>query len=181
MKYNVIERIKKFIDEHEVLRDYETYEQMPTFYRYKELDCLKSSIKEEYYIPFLINLAIMYVNQGLLLAKSQLTEEELKNYLIYFGIWWDEEEVEEMGFSCIDVYFTRKAKEHIKLFNTDYCRPIDCKDTKIYKYVKDIIGISEFTCYHSKWTDKYEDGSEEVSEFYFFIPKILEQQIKSNK
>ena len=178
MEYNVIERIKKYIDEHELLRDYETYEQMPIFHRYKELDCLKSSIKIEYYMPFLINLAIMYVNQGLLYAKSQLTEEELKNYLIYFGICWDEEEVEEMGFSSIDVYFTRKAKEDIKLFD-DYCKLDDYKDTKIYKYVKDIIGISEFTCYHSKWTDKYEDGSEEVSEFYFFIPKILEQKIKN--
>ena len=129
-------------------------------------------------MSFLINIAIMYVNQGLLYAKSQLAKEELKNYLIYFGIWWDDEEIEEMGFSRIDVYFTRKAKEHIKLFDTSYCKPVDYKDTKIYKYVKDVIGISEFTCYHSKWTEKYEDGTEEISEFYYFIPKILEQQIK---
>jgi hypothetical protein len=178
MKYNVIERIKKFIDEHEVLRDYETYEQMPMIYRYDELNCLKSTIKKEHLMTFLINMAIMYVNQGLLYAKSQLSEEELKNYLIYWGIWWDDEEIEEMGFSRVDVYFTRKAKEQIKLFDTDTCKPVDYKHTKIYKYVKDVIGISDFTCYLSKWTDKFEDGCEENNEFYLFVPKILEQQIR---
>ena len=86
MKYNVIERIKKYIDEHDVLYDYETYEQMPIYHRYSELDSLKSTIKTECYMSFLINMAIMYVNQGLLYAKSQLSEDELKNYLIYFGI-----------------------------------------------------------------------------------------------
>ena len=175
MKYNVIERIKKYIDEHDVLYDYETYEQMPIYHRYKELDCLKSTIKIECYMSFLINMAMMYVNQGLLYAKSQLSEDELKNYLIYFGIWWDEEEIEEMGFSRVDVFFTRKAKEHIKLFDNSYCKPVDCKDTKIYKYVKDIIGISEFTCYHSKWKDEYDD----VSEDFYFIPKRLEHQIRN--
>ena len=176
MKYNVIERIKKYIDEHDVLYDYETYEQMPIYHRYSELDCLKSTIKIECYMPFLINMAIMYVNQGLLYAKSKLSEDELKNYLIYFGICWDEEEIEEMGFSRVDVFFTRKAKEHIKLFDTGDCEPIDCKDSKIYKYVKDILGISEFTCYYSKWKDEYDD----VSEYYYFIPKRLEQQIKDS-
>ena len=174
MRYNIIERINKYIDEHDVLHDYETYEQMPIYYRYKELECLKSTIKTECYMSFLINMAMMYVNQGLLYAKSQLSEDELKNYLIYWGIWWNEEDVEEMGFSRVDVYFTRKAKEHIKIFNNS----IDYKDTKIYKYVKDIIGISDFTCYHSKWKDKYEDGSEEISEFFYFIPKNLERQIR---
>lgn len=111
MQNNVIERIKKCIDKHEVLRNYDTFEQMPVYYRYKELDCLKSFIRTEYYMSFLINLAIMYVNQGLLYAKSQLSDDELKNYLIYFGVWWDEEEIKEMGFSRVDVFFTRKAKE----------------------------------------------------------------------
>ena len=69
-----------------------------------------------------------------------------------------------------------EAEEHIKLFNTGDCKPVDCKDTKIYKYVKDIIGISEFTCYHSKWIDEYDD----VNEYYYFIPKRLEQQIKES-
>ena len=172
MKYNVIERITKYIDEHDILRDYETYEQMPVYYRYSELDCLKSTIQKEYYLSFLINIAMMYVNQGILYAKSKLSDAELDNYQIYFGIWWIEEEIEEMGFSRVDVYFTRKAKEHAKLFNNCYCKSIDYKETKIYKYVKDVIGLSEFTCYHSKWIDEYE----EVCENFYFVPNIYQSK-----
>ena len=122
----------------------------------------------QYYLSFLINIAMMYVNQGILYAKSKLSDAEFDNYQIYFGIWWSEEEIEEMGFSRVDVYFTRKAKEHAKLFNNSYCKSIDYKETKIYKYVKDVIGLSEFTCYHSKWIDEYE----EVCENFYFVPKI---------
>jgi hypothetical protein len=171
MKYNVIERITKFIDVHEILRDYETFEQMPIYHRYNELNCLKYSIQKEYYLSFLINIAIMYVNQGILYAKSKLSDAEWENYLIYFGIEWDEEKIEDMGVSRVDVYFTRKAKEHVKLFDNNYCKSIDYKNSKIYKYVKYIIGISEFNCYHSKWIDEYE----EVNEDYYFVPKILDR------
>ena len=79
MRYSVIERIKKYIDEYEVLRDYETFEIMPIFNRYKELDCLKYFIKKEYYTSFFVDLAIMYVNLGFLYAKRQLKKRE--------GVW----------------------------------------------------------------------------------------------
>lgn len=159
MRYNVIERIKKYIDEHDVLYDYETYEQMPIFYRYKELDCLDSVIRKEDYTAFFVNLAIMYVNIGLLYAKKKLTKEEQKDYLIYFMIYYIDEDIEEDGFVRVDVVFTRKAKEHLKLFN----KPVDFRNTKINKYIKDIIGINEFSChlYESKENDEYD-------QYYFF-------------
>lgn len=160
MRYNVIERIKKYIDEHDVLYDYETYEQMPMFYRDKELDCLDSVIRKEDYTAFLVNLAIMYVNTGLLYAKKKLTEEEQIDYLIYFVIDYSEEDIEEDGFLRVDVVFTRKAKEHLKPYNT----PINLHNTKINKYVGDIIGINEFTCYCA-------ESKEDEYEQYYFIPK----------
>ena len=85
--------IKKYIDEYEVLRDYETFEIMPIFNRYKELDCLKYFIKKEYYTSFFVDLAIMYVNLGFLYAKSQLKKNDLNNYLIGFEVFYIEENV----------------------------------------------------------------------------------------
>ena len=57
--------------------------------------------------------------------------------------------------------------------NPRYVKMVDKYDAK--EYVKDIIGISEFTCYHSKWKDEYDD----VSEDFYFIPKRLEHQIRN--
>ena len=148
MKYNIIKEIKDFIDEHNILRDYETFEQMQMFYRIKDLDCLSTSIAKELYTPFFADMAIMFVNMGLLYAKSQLSEEEQKDYLIYWGI------------------------EHSRYLN----EAVDYKNTKIYKYVKDVIGMSEFTCYYTK---SEEDECESV-EYYCFIPKKIEQQIRQS-
>ena len=146
MKYNIIKEIKDFIDEHNILRDYETFEQMQMFYRIKDLDCLSTSIAKELYTPFFADMAIMFVNMGLLYAKSQLSEEEQKDYLIYWGIEYIEENIVEDGFLHVDVCYTRKGKEHLSYLN----EVVDYKNTKIYKYVKDVIGMSEFTCYYTK-------------------------------
>jgi len=172
MKYNIIKEIKDFIDEHNILRDYETFEQMQMFYRIKDLDCLSTSIAKEHYTPFFADMAIMFVNMGLLYAKSQLSEEEQKDYLIYWGIEYIEENIVEDGFLHVDVCYTRKGKEHLSYLN----EAVDYKNTKIYKYVKDVIGMSEFTCYYTK---SEEDECESV-EYYCIIPKKIEQQIRQS-
>lgn len=165
MKYNVIERIKKYIEENEILHDYETYEQMPVSH-FSEINCLNSFIKKDLYTPFLINMAIMYVSQGLIYAQSQLSKEAIKNYLIYFRIDIDEN-VDEMEGTSVHVLFTRKGKKHLQYFK----EPVDIKNTKMKKYLKDIIGLSDFSCYLA---ESIEDGLQQ----YSFIPKILELHIR---
>ena len=168
MRYSVIERIKKYIDEYEVLRDYETFEIMPIFNQYKELDCLKYFIKKEYYTSFFVDLAIMYVNLGFLYAKSQLKKNDLNNYLIGFEVFYIEENVKELGYlSDVHVFYTRKAKSILNNIGV----PVDYKQTKIYNYVKNQTGLSDFTCYFL-YSEEYGEAIEE----FFFIPKKLDLQ-----
>ena len=165
-KYPIIQSIKRYINQHDILRDYETYEQMPTFYRYKQLDCLDDFIDKDNYDTFLVNMAIMYVNQGILHAKHKLSETEFNNYLICFAIDYDTEILEEMGYLDTQVFFSRKKSEIL----TEEClgKPIALEDTEIYDKIKDIIGINDFACY--KCTFKYND---DVITWYHFIPKCF--------
>jgi hypothetical protein len=157
MKNDIFRQIIKYIDEHDILNDYDTYEQMPVFHVLKELDCLVGYIKEEFYTSFCVNMAIMYVNQSLLYAKSKLSENDLKNFIIYFDICVNKDD--EGDYITVDVVFSRKANEHISMFKM----PIDIKDTKVYEHIKNTIGINDFTCYYYK--NEYED------EYFSFVPK----------
>ena len=164
MKNEIFKQIIKYIDKHDILYDYDTYEQMPVFHTIPELDCLSSFVKKEYYVPFCINMAIMYVNQGLLHAKSNLSKEELQNYIIYFYVCINKDD--NGDFITTDVVFSRKAKEQISTFET----PINIQETKVFEYVKDIIGINDYLCFYYK--NEFED------EFYIFLPKSLEENIR---
>jgi hypothetical protein len=73
----------------------------------------------------------------------------------------------------VDVCFSRKAKEHLNYFNEQ----IDYKDTEICKYVEDVIGISEFTCYYTEFKDDEGDDEPHLKR-YSFIPKKIEQRIR---
>ena len=58
MKNKIIENIHNYMSENDILRDYETYEQMSVIDRYVELKCLEDTIKKEYYTSFLASIAI---------------------------------------------------------------------------------------------------------------------------
>ncbi len=165
MKNEIIKQIIKYIKEHDILYDYDTYEQMPVFHTLPELNCLSNFIKEEYYTSFCVNMAIMYVNQGLLHAKSNLTEKDFNNFIIYFYICINKNEGGD--YITTDVVFSRKAIEHISEFKI----PVNILETKVSEYVKNIIGINDFSCYFCK--NEFED------EYYFFVPKIIEQNLQN--
>jgi len=168
MKNDIFNRIIKYIDRHDILYDYDTYEQMPVFHTLPELDCLSPFIKKEYNTSFCVNMAVMYVNQGLLHAKSNLSEKDFHNYIIYFYVCINKDD-DDGDFITTDVVFSRKAKEQIAKFET----PINIQDTNIYEYVKDIIGINDFSCYY--YENEFED------EFYIFLPKSLEKRIRQTE
>ena len=167
MKNEIFKQIVKYIDKHDILYDYDTYEQMPVFHTLPELDCLSNFIKKDYYISFCINMAIMYVNQGLLHAKSKLSEIEFKNFIIYFSVCINKDE--KGDFITTDVVFSRKAKEQISAFK----KPVNVQETKVYGYINNIIGINDFSCYFCK--NEFED------EFYLFVPKTIEQILRNNQ
>ncbi len=166
MKNKIIENIQKYIYENDILRDYKTYEQMPVIDRYAELKCLENTIKKDYYTSFLASIAIMYINYGLLFAKSLLSKEELDNYVIFWGLEYSQEVIDDIGFIVPQVYYTRKAKLLLEYTYT----PINIKKTKVYRYVKNLLELDEFSCY-------FVDSKGDEYEQYFFIPKILEQRI----
>lgn len=161
-KYAIIPSIKRYMKYHDILRDYETEEQMATYYRSEQLDCLDDFIDKDNYDTFLINMAIMYVNQGLLHAKHKLSNEEFKNYLIYFAVRCDDEYVELFGHQEIQIFFSRKKDEILKY--TTKNPVVALQNTEIYDQIKDIIGINDFVCY--KWTG-------EDHRWYDFIPKCF--------
>ena len=148
----------KYIDRHDILYDYDTYEQMPIIHRYSEIECLSSYIKKEYITSYIVNIAMMYVNQGILYAKSRLSKQEYGDYVIYFVINYCNEDIENEGFLTSDVCFSRKAKMHLSNFH----KPIDIRRIKIYKYIKNIIGINNYYCYKFEFEDY---------ETYCFVPK----------
>ena len=86
MENAIFKQIVMYIDEHDILNQDETCEQMPVFHVLSELECLSSFINKDYYISFCVNMAIMYVNQGILYAKSKLSVAEFENYIIYFDV-----------------------------------------------------------------------------------------------
>ena len=167
MKNSIFKQIVKYIDEHDILYDYDTYEQMPVFNILTELDSLSNFIKKDYYTSFCVNMAIMYVNQGLLYAKSKLSEGDFKNFIIYFDLCINKDD--EGDYITVDVIFSRKAKEHISMFKT----PIDIKHTKVYEHVKNTIGINDFSCYYSK--NEFKD------EIYSFVSKSILNEAEVDK
>ena len=47
-----------------------------------EVSLLKSFIRRQDLTAFMVNMAIMYVNQGLLYAKSKLSKRNFENYMM---------------------------------------------------------------------------------------------------
>ncbi len=164
MKNTIFKQIVKYIDDHNILNQNEMCEQMPVFHVLPELDCLSNFINKDYYISFCVNMAIMYVNQGLLYAKSNLSAAEFKNYIIYFDLCVNKDDVED--YITVDVVFSRKAKEHFPMLK----EIVDVNKTKVYKYIKDSVGINDFSCHYYK--NEYED------EYYSFVPQIIEDYIR---
>lgn len=160
MENAIFKQIVMYIDEHDILNQDETCEQMPVFHVLSELECLSSFINKDYYISFCVNMAIMYVNQGILYAKSKLSVAEFENYIIYFDVCINKDNVED--YVTVDVVFSRKAKEHFFTLKES----VNVEKTKIYKFIENTVGINDFSCYYCK--NEYED------EYYSFVPKMLE-------
>jgi len=161
-KYAIIPSIKRYINYHDILYDYETEEQMPMYYYLEQLDCLDDFIDKESYDTFFINMAIMYVNQGILHAMHKLSNEEFKNYLIYFCVRCDDEHQKLFGYQDTQVFFSRKKDEMLKYITSS--SPVALQDTEIYDQIKDIIGINEFVCFKTIGEDCRQ---------YDFIPKCF--------
>lgn len=160
MENAIFKQILMYIDKHDILNQDEMHEQMPVFHVLSELDSLSNFIDKKYYTTFCVNMAIMYVNQGFLYAKSKLSVEELENYIIYFDLCINKDDMGD--YTTVDVIFSRKAKEHFSILK----KAVDVKETKVYKYIKNTIGINDFSCYYYK--NEFED------EYFSFVPKMIE-------
>lgn len=117
---------------------------------------------------FFCGLGDYVCKSGIPICKKSTKKNDLNNYLIGFEVFYIEENVKELGYlSDVHVFYTRKAKSILNNIGV----PVDYKQTKIYNYVKNQTGLSDFTCYFL-YSEEYGEAIEE----FFFIPKKLDLQ-----
>lgn len=167
MKDQVVKQIIKHIESGGILEDYNDAEAMDVI-SWDEVDFLKSSIREQDIMAFVINLAIMYVNQGLLYAKYKLSKDDFDDYMIWFDVSLDDNfKLDDDVYEC-QVVFSRKAN----VLMPDYLNPIDVTDLSIFDFVKDVNGLSDFYCYQMHYNQDCEKC--------VFIPKCLVDKYRTN-
>lgn len=161
MRQLLVKKIIKYIEDNSILYDSSDYEAMDVAY-YDECKILKHYVNEQDLTAFMVNMAIMYVNQGLLYAKCKLSKKFFDNYMIWFRIEKDEYTMEWQHYYDCQTLFTRKA-EYILDY---YKNPIEISTISINDKIKCVSGLSDFYCY------EYQYESNDYAQ-YTFIPKFF--------
>ena len=169
MRQLLVKRIIKHIEENRILNEKVDYEEMEPAY-YDEMKALKPYIKEADWTAFMVNMAIMYVNQGLLYARCKLSEKEFDNYAIWFSIDMDEDTKEFQHYYDCHPCYTRKAG-YMLYYMTK--RPVDIERISIYDMIKDVNGLSDFYCFEG-----YGYTPDDI--IYEFIPKSIVDRYKAS-
>lgn len=169
MRQYPVKRIIKHLEEDNVLFDCGDVEELEPI-TYNEIKYLKSVIQDDYLTAFSVNMAIMYVNQGLLYAKSKLSAGEFDNYMIWFQVAKEKDIFDEDHFYFTRVNFSLHANER---FFWQLASSFDIKeDSEFYELIKDVIGINDFCCYA-----QYDfDGDA----YYHFVPKCFVEKYSSS-
>ena len=163
MKQYPIKKIIKHIIDNDILYDYNDAEAMDVAYD-DDVSLLKSFIRRPDLTAFMVNMAIMYVNQGLLYAKSKLSKRNFENYMMWFNVDVDEYMMATHHYYPCLVCFTRRENKLLSYYYKE--KPIDVATLNIYPLVSSIIGLSEFYCYEHKC--EFDDTIQ-----YTFIPKFF--------
>lgn len=95
------------------MEDYETYEEIPIINRLSQVSFINNIINKKELTYFLHQIAVYYVNNILLYAKSQLLKEEFSEFFIAI-VYIDMEEDIEDGEVCIPSICVSRKKQ---LFN----------------------------------------------------------------
>lgn len=163
MRQLLVKKIIKYIEDNSILYDSSDYEAMDVAY-YDECKILKHYVNEQDLTAFMVNMAIMYVNQGLLYAKSKLSKRNFENYMMWFNVDVDEYMMATHHYYPCLVCFTRRENKLLSYYYKE--KPIDVATLNIYPLVSSIIGLSEFYCYEHKC--EFDDTIQ-----YTFIPKFF--------
>ena len=169
MRQYPVRGIMDYIEKSKILYNYNDCESLEVA-NYKETRFLKQYITDPNLTAFLANMAIMYVNQGLLYAKKRLSGDALDNYMIWFDIQKDTSCMQDNHSYTCQVLFSRQARTILALYDN----PVNIKDTGIYELIKDIVGFNEFYCYENHF-----DESDCIQ--YAFIPKIFVDRYNTDK
>ena len=169
MNQFIVKKIINNLDKFDILHDYEDYECFEVIYN-EEVTFLKSFISKQDITTFSINMAIMYVNQGLLYAKNKLSVAALDNFMIWFEVYKHESSKNILEYYDTVVQFSQRASN---VFSWHLMHQIEIKqDAEFYELIKDVIGINDFCCYVTNV-----DG-EDVD--YAFVPKcFVEKHLSS--
>ena len=170
MRQYPVKKIIKHLEDSDIFHDYEDFECFDTIY-HEEITFLEPIICKQDLTAFIVNMAIMYVNQGLIYAKNKLSVKVFDNYMIWFEVEKYKEFFDEDHFHFTKVNFTHRAS---KIFSWLLVHPIDIKkdDSEFYELIKDVIGINDFCCYA-----QYDfDGDA----YYHFVPKCFVEKYSSS-
>ena len=169
MNQYVSRKILNELDSDLVLRDYEDFECMDVVH-IGEHDCLKSYITENDLTAYMVNMSIMYVNQGLLYAKRNLSSEDFDDYMMWFEIRKDNDFFKDLHFYDCTVQFSRRMR---KIFSWYLNKTFSIEnDRELSPLLKDVNGLGDFNCYVVS-----ECESEVV---YAFVPKRIVDRYKAS-
>ena len=161
MRQFPIKKIIKHLQANDILSDHEDYESFEVICS-DEITFLKDYISKEDLNAFLINMAIMYVNQGILYAKHNLSARKFKEYAIWFSVDIEDFFPREIGHYFVEAHYTRRASV---VFHDLLDKPFDIrKNAEFNKIAKTVNGLSDFYCTEMKCLDEV---------VYSFIPKFF--------
>lgn len=167
---SVTNLILRHIEDSDILHDGGDVEVLEVI-SYDEINKLKSCIGECDLTSFIVNLSIMYVNQGLLYAKSKLAFTEFCNYIMWFEIYkFEEDFIEDHYYDC-RVNFSLDAKS---VFHDYLVNPFNVdEDKKLSVEIKDVNGLCDFCCYAIPCYNE--------NFVYAFVPKRIVDRYKDNR
>lgn len=161
-RQNLAKSIIKQLEDYRALYDWNGPEVLEPI-DYFELKRLRHYIKEKDLTASSISMAIMYLNQTLLYAKSKLPADEFDDYMAWIVVDKEISCFDEDHFYFLEVYFSKQARN---FFTINPLPSFDIKnDAPFYELIKDVIGINDFCCYAL--------SDFEGVVYYHFVPKYF--------
>lgn len=155
MDYSILKRLTHGIDE--ILFDYESYETIPIINRYRQISCLKKKLSSDEISVYLMNLAILYLNEARLFASAS---SAIHQDNLFLGILQEEEIYHESGVYIPHIVVT-PHKDRLKFYNNNNRFPLEKSAPGVL--FSGIVGISCF--------DLFVTEEKELGRSYYFVPQ----------
>ena len=158
MDVSILKRIKNGIDE--ILYDYESFETIPIVNRDHHINFLKEALSLDEISTYLMNLAILYINEARLCAFSTLSS--INSRTLFLGILLYEDDYQDAGF-YIPYIIVSQHSDELVFYNSK--EKSSLKGTPFTDMFSTIVGLTDFELYIE------DDTNNDVGRSYLFVPK----------